>query len=144
MDNCPLLFFGGDFIQQAKLYKTDEEVKKEKEDKVYEKKYKQKKEEFEKHYKPGATTVMLKDDKYYFYGDISHCKEKNIFHNAKEIKKRMEKNKAKLGHMNYNDPPTFEKKFDWEYTNKQRIEIYKDDLFVFEDNKIKVVEKVEK
>ena len=50
----------------------------------------------------------------------------------------MEANKATRGHMNYNDPPTFDSTWKWEEEEKQRVMTYEDDLYKFDDDKIVV------
>ena len=95
--------------------------------------------EFNKCFKDGATSVYNRDGKFYFRGDVSHCGRDHIFNNAKEIKKRMLQDGKKYGHMNCNDLPTFENSFNWEKDEKERKEMYKDDLYIFEGEDIKVV-----
>lgn len=99
---------------------------------------KKKKEEFESKYNYGSTTVWLKDGKYYFYGDVSHNGREAIKSNAKKIRDEMIRLKAKYGHMNYNDLPTFDKKRDIEPIEKERANCYHDDLYVFEGDEIKI------
>ena len=103
-----------------------------------------KKQEFEKHFRYGSTTVYFYDGKFYFWGDIGHCGEEAIFHNAREIKKRM--GSFRYGHMNYNDMPTFtnpkDPKAHWEREQQQRENIYRDDLYCFEGDEIILVKKI--
>ncbi|MBP1741129.1 MAG: hypothetical protein H6Q48_3422 [Deltaproteobacteria bacterium] len=52
----------------------------------------------------------------------------------------MEPNGQTMGHMNYNDPPTFSSKSDWEREEKERKEICQDDLYKFVGDEIVVAE----
>lgn len=95
-----------------------------------------KEEYFNEHFKLGSTTVIVHEGKVYFYGDTSHCEKENIFHNARAIKERL--GNHKFGHMNYNDPPTFSNwDLTWERFNHERINIYKQELYVFDGDEIK-------
>lgn len=93
--------------------------------------YQAKQKYFNDNFKLGSTNVILKEGKFYFWGDVSHCGEENIFHNARRIKELMIEKGMKSAHMNCNDPPTFDKVIDWEIQQKQRKEIYKDELYMF-------------
>ena len=83
---------------------------------------------FEANFKYGSTTVLKHNNEFFFRGDIRHCGCENIFHNARKIKSMMEANGQTMGHMNYNDPPTFYSKWDWNWKEKERKEICQDDL----------------
>ena len=50
----------------------------------------------------------------------------------------MEANGQTMGHMNYNDPPTFSSKWDWEREERERKLICQDDLYKFVDDEIVV------
>jgi hypothetical protein len=52
----------------------------------------------------------------------------------------IEANGQTMGHMNYNDPPTFSSKWDWNWKEKERKEIYRDDLYKFVGDEIVVAE----
>jgi hypothetical protein len=52
----------------------------------------------------------------------------------------MEANGYTMGHMNYSDPPTFSSKWDWNWKEKERKEIYQDDLYKFVGDEIVVAE----
>ena len=142
----------GDNPEKIKAEIKEEEEREKQQQELFEKKEK----EFEAKYKYGSTTVFLKDNKYYFWGDIIHCEEEAIFHNARQIKEEMINNKTKMGRMNYNDLPTFEKNpqgrslsrmgggvksNEWDYQQKERRATYQEDLFVFEGEEIKLIEK---
>ena len=62
---------------------------------------------FEANFKYGSTTVLKHNGEFFFRGDIRHCGTDNIFFNARKIKSMMQANGQSMGHMNYNDPPTF-------------------------------------
>ena len=91
---------------------------------------------FEANFKYGSTTVLKHNGEFFFRGDIRHCGREDIFYNARKIKSMMENNGQTMGHMNYNDPPTFSSKWDWEREEKERKEIYKDDLYKFVGDEI--------
>ena len=95
---------------------------------------------FEANFKYGSTTVLKHNGEFFFRGDISHCGTDNIFFNARKIKSMMEANGHTMGHMNYNDPPTFSSKWDWDRQEKERKEIYKGDLYKFVGDEIVVAE----
>ena len=95
---------------------------------------------FEANFKYGSTTVLKHNGEFFFMGDIKHCGSDNIFFNARKIKSMMEANGRTMGHMNYNDPPSFTSKWDWEKEEKERKEIYKDDLYRFVGDEIVVAE----
>ena len=89
---------------------------------------------FEKSFMQGATSVIKQLGKYYFCGDISHNTSDNIFHNALAIMKQMKNTGKSYGHMNYSDPPTYDEKPKWQDWNEQRRNLYKEDLFMFDEN----------
>jgi hypothetical protein len=95
---------------------------------------------FEANFKYGATTVLKHNGEFFFRGDISHCGTDNIFFNARKIKSMMEVNGHTMGHMNYNDPPTFSSNLDWDRQEKERKEVYKGDLYKFVGDEIAVAE----
>jgi len=95
---------------------------------------------FEANFKYGSTTVLRHNGESFLMGDIKHCGTENIFFNARNIKSMMEANGQTMGHMNYNDPPTFSSKWDWEKEEKERKEIYKDDLYKFVGDEIVVAD----
>ena len=74
---------------------------------------------FEANFKYGSTTVLKHNGEFFFMGDIKHCGADNIFFNARKIKSMMEANGHTMGHMNYNDPPTFSSKWDWKREGKR-------------------------
>ena len=71
-----------------------------------------KQEEFEKEWHYGSTQVYLYQGQYFFTGDIDHCGMEDIFFNATKMRDHMRGRGLKGGHMNYNDPPTYENTFD--------------------------------
>lgn len=95
---------------------------------------------FEANFKYGSTTVLKHNGEFFFIGDIKHCGTENIFFNARKIKSMMQANRETMGHMNYNDPPTFSSKWDWNWKEKERKEICKDDLYKFVGDEIVVAE----
>ena len=95
---------------------------------------------FEANFKYGSTTVLKHNGEFFVRGDIKHCGTNSIFFNARKIKSMMEANGQTMGHMNYNDPPTFSSKWDLEKEEKERKEIYKDDLYRFVGDEIVVAE----
>jgi hypothetical protein len=95
---------------------------------------------FEANFKYGSTTVLKHDGQFFFRGDIRHCGTENIFFNARKIKSMMQANGQTMGHMNYNDPPTFSSKWDWEREEKERKEICQDDLYKFMGDEIVVAD----
>ena len=95
---------------------------------------------FEANFKYGSTTVLKHNGEFFFRGDIRHCGLDNIFFNARKIKSMMQANGQTMGHMNYNDPPTFTSKWDWEKEEKERKEIYQDDLYKFFGDEIVAAE----
>ena len=95
---------------------------------------------FEANFKYGSTTVLKHNGEFFFRGDISHCGTDNIFFNAHKIKSMMEANGHTIGHMSYNDPPTFSSKWDWGGQEKERKEIYKGDLYKFVGDEIVVAD----
>jgi len=95
---------------------------------------------FKDNFKYGSTTVIKHNREFFFWGDIAHCGKENIFHNARKIKSMMEKNGMTLGHMSYDDPPTFHSGSVWEKEEHERKVIYKDDLYKFIDKEIVVAE----
>jgi hypothetical protein len=95
---------------------------------------------FEANFKYGSTTVLRHNGEFFFQGDIKHCGTDNIFFNARKIKSMIEANGQTMGHMNYNDPPTFSSKWDWNWKEKERKEIYRDDLYKFVGDEIVVAE----
>ena len=106
--------------------------------------------EFNAHFKLGATHVIIHNGIFYFWGDVSHCGRESIFHNAREIRKRIILRGASYGHMSYNDLPTFDRgsysadRFSsfWEKEEHERKTIYKDDLYCFKGDEICLVETV--
>lgn len=104
---------------------------------IYEAELTKKKQEFEKYFIPCATQVFNKDGLFYFWGDVEHCSEESLFHNVKELVKRLKENKKKYAHMDWNDLPTYSDTFDWEYQEKERKTTYKDELYLYHaDNSI--------
>jgi hypothetical protein len=97
---------------------------------------------FEANFKYGSTMVLKHKGEFLFHGDISHCGTDNIFFNARKIKSMMEANGHTMGHMSYNDPPTFSSKWDWDRQEKDRKEIYKADLYKFVGDEIVVAEMI--
>ena len=95
---------------------------------------------FEANFKYGSTTVLKHHGEFFFHGDVSHCGTDNIFFNARKIKSMMEANGHTMGHMSYNDQPTFSSKGDWDSQEKERKEIYKGDLYKFVGDEIVVAE----
>ena len=95
---------------------------------------------FEANFKYGSTTVLEHNGEFFFLGDIEHCGTENIFFNARKIKSMMEANGYTMGHLNYSDPPTFSSKWDWNWKEKERKEIYQDDLYKFVGDEIVVAE----
>jgi len=91
---------------------------------------------FEANLKYGSTTVLKHNGEFFFRGDISHCGSENIFFNARKIKSMMETNGKTMGHMNYNDPPTFSSEWDWEREESARKKICQDDLYKFVGDEI--------
>jgi hypothetical protein len=115
----------------------------------------QRRKEFEAKYMYGSTTVIYHNNTFYFWGDISHCGEESIFHNARTMRDEMLKNKMSYGHMSYNDPPRYEKPgWDsrrdftrskninsfWELKEWERKSIYHDDLYMFKGDEVVLVE----
>jgi hypothetical protein len=86
---------------------------------------------FEAYFKYGSTTVLKHNGQFFFRGDIRHCGCENIFFNARKIKSMMEANGQTMGHMNYNDPPTFSSEWNWEREERERKQICQDDLYKF-------------
>ena len=125
-------------IKQGLKKEKERQKQKEQEENKIKSEMEIKEAEFKKYYKLGSTTVYVKNNKFYFYGDIPHCKKEPIFHNAKEMKRRMEKNKTKYAHMSYNDLPEFGGKYDFKREDQFRIR-YGEDLYVFEGDEIKLV-----
>ena len=95
---------------------------------------------FEANFKYGSTTVLKHNGEFFVQGDIKHCGTDNIFFNARKIKSMMEANGHTMGRMNYNDPPTFSSKWDWDRLEKERKEIYRDDLYKFVSDEIVVAD----
>jgi len=95
---------------------------------------------FEANFKYGSTTVLKRNGEFFFRGDIRHCGTDNIFFNARKIKSMMEANGQTMGHMNYNDPPTFSSKWDWEREERERKLICQDDLYKFVGDEIVVAD----
>jgi hypothetical protein len=91
---------------------------------------------FEANFKYGSTTVLKHNGAFFFRGDIRHCGCESIFFNARKIKSMMQANGQTLGHMNYNDPPIFSSKWDWEREEKERKQICQDDLYKFVGDEI--------
>lgn len=98
----------------------------------WEKAYQKRVADFEALYKYGSTTVFLKDGKYFFCGDIEHCGNDAIFHNARAIKNLLLKSGCRFGHMSYNDPPVISRYADWDKEERERKKVYRNDLYVFE------------
>ena len=99
---------------------------------------------FKKHFRYGSTTVLKYQGQFFFKGDISHCSTENIFHNARAMKAMMEKNGQTRGYMNYNDPPTFDSRWTWDEEEKERKQVYEDDLYKFVGDTIVVAELIGK
>ena len=100
----------------------------------------EKKRYFREHFKYGSTTVIKHKGMFFFWGDIAHCGKENIFHNARTIRAMMEKNGMTMGHMSYNDPPIFYSGRFWEREQRERRELYKDDLYKFVGDEIVIAE----
>lgn len=126
-------------VEEIKLRKEKERLRKEEEDKAYEQKIK----DFEANWKLGSTSVWLNEGKYYFSGDFYHIPKEHIFHNARKIRHEMFKRGMKYGHMNYNDAPTYDKTADVAQIEKERAEIYKEDLYCFK-NEIELVYEIDR
>jgi hypothetical protein len=95
---------------------------------------------FEANFKYGSTTVLKHNGGFFFRGDIRHCGCENIFFNARKIKSMMQANGQTMGHMNYNDPPNFYSKWDWEREERERKLICQDDLYKFVGDEIVAAE----
>ena len=95
---------------------------------------------FEADFKYGSTTVLRHNSEFFFRGHIRHCGTDNIFFNARKIKCMMQANGQTMGHMNYNDPPTFSSQWDWEREEQERKKIYQDDLYKFVGDEIVVAD----
>jgi len=95
---------------------------------------------FEANFKYGSTTVLRHNSEFFFRGHIRHCGTDNIFFNARKIKCMMQANGQTMGHMNYNDPPTFSSQWDWEREEQERKKIYQDDLYKFVGDEIVVAD----
>jgi hypothetical protein len=95
---------------------------------------------FEANFKYGSTTVLKHHGEFFFRGDIRHCGCENIFFNARKIKSMMQANGQSMGHMNYNDPPTFFSKWDCEREERERKQICQDDLYKFVGDEIVVAD----
>jgi hypothetical protein len=95
---------------------------------------------FEANFKYGSTTVPKHNGEFFFRGDIKHCGPNNIFFNARKIKSMMDATGQTMGHMNYNDPPTFSSEYDWEREERDRKEICRDDLYKFVGDEIVVAD----
>jgi len=93
-------------------------------------------------YRGNCSGYLVKDlnGQFFFRGDIRHCGTDNIFFNARNIKSMMEANGQTMGHMNYNDPPTFSSKWDWNGKEKERKQICQDDLYKFVGDEIVVAD----
>jgi len=94
---------------------------------------------YEANFKYGSTMVLKHNSEVFVRGDIKHCGTNSIFFNARKIKSMMEANGQTMGHMNYNDrrlslPSGLGKE------EKERKEIYKDDLYRFVGDEIVVAE----
>ncbi len=126
--------------EKEKARIREEEIEKEKRREEMEKEREERKKEFEK-YELGSTDVIVHDGKFYFYGDIIHCGEEAIFHNARVIKEEMIRRNSKHGGMNYNDPPTFSSPITWEEWNKER-EGYKENLYLLCHHQRIIIEKI--
>ena len=87
----------------------------------------------DKGYLFGSTTVFCNGGRYFFVGDIQHCGLKAIAHNAARMRDEMIRHGWGGGHMNYNDPPEFEKVFDRKSFDKSN-ECYKYDIYAWDDN----------
>jgi len=48
----------------------------------------------------------------------------------------MQANGQSMGHMNYNDPPTFSSEWDWEREERERKQICQDELYKFVGDEI--------
>jgi hypothetical protein len=123
--------------------KKEELREKQVEEERWQKEREEKKRYFREHFKYGSTTVIKHKGEFFFWGDIAHCGKENIFHNARKIKSMMERNRMTLGHMDYDDPPTFYRGRFWEKEQRERRELYKDDLYKFSGDEIVVAELID-
>jgi hypothetical protein len=135
----------GGGIMQLKLgedanQKRQELAKKRKEDEDERRKREAKKSYFEAHFRYGSTTVMKRNGEFLLKGDIARCGKESIFHNARKIKAMMEKNRKTLGYMDYDEPPSFHSNWSWEREERERKEIYEEDLYKFVGNEIVVAD----
>ena len=117
---------------EQKRIEQEKEQEKEKKEREAKKRY------FEANFKYGSTTVMRYLGVFFFKGDIAHVGKGNIFNNSRKIKCMMEKNGKTLGAMNYDEPPTFYSEWSWEREERERKEIYEEDLYRFVGDKIVV------
>jgi len=123
------------------LSEQKDKLRKEKqEEERLQRKREEKERYFEENFKHGSTTVIKRNDEFYFKGDISHCGKDNIFHNAMKIKELMQDNGQTRGHMSYDDPPDFDSKWDWEKEEKDRKKIYEEDLYKFVGDEVVIVD----
>jgi hypothetical protein len=113
---------------------------KKKEEQKERKRREQRKRYFEQNFKYGSTKVMKHNGKFFFKGDIAHCGKQNIFHNARKIKAIMEKKQKTMGYMDYADLPSFYSNWSWEREERERKEIYEEDLYRFDGDKIVIAE----
>ena len=60
------------------------------------------------------------------------------------ITDKVEKNGKTLGHMNYDEPPSFYSRWSWEREERERKEIYEEDLYKFAGDKIVVADLIGK
>ena len=134
---------------QLKLGENADGKRKEMEQqRLAEEKQQKKKEErqrfFKENFRLGSTNVLKHKGVFYFWGDIAHCGRENIFFNARKIKSMMETNGHTMGHMAYDDPPTFSSTWAWKQEEKERKLIYRDDLYKFEGDNIVIAELIDK
>lgn len=104
-----------------------------------------KREEFEKEWKYGCTSVFQDSGEWRFVGDIDHCGEEAIFYNALKIRQHLQSKGLNYGHMNYNDPPEYSRGFDKKGFERDQP-IYKFDIYGWnaQDNPIMIKQYGEK
>ena len=127
-------------LRKAAAEKREELGQEHKEKQRWRKEREEKERYFREHFRYGSTTVIKHNKEFFFWGDIAHCGKENIFHNARKIKSMMKRSGMTLGHMNYDDPPTFHSGLFWEKEQRERRELYKDDLHKFAGDEIVVAE----
>ena len=119
---------------------ADEGLRAQDEKRDWPKEREERKRYFEANFKYGSTTVLKHNNEFFFRGDIRHCGTDNIFFNARKIKSMMQANGHTMGHMSYNNPPTFSSEWAWEGEEKERKQIYQDDLYKFVGDEIVVAD----